>query len=414
MTNSSPQPPENESRRRPILDRDEKIAVIVAFLTIGSILFWTLGSGLRQGILSTSGLKSSWSKWTNSLLSSDRTTDIADIGLSETKATTDIDSTRASTDHLLLNGKLSEPVESETLERTSKYLDRQSKIKDDDDLTGAAAFTKPTGDLDLAAPAATGIALGTGMAKPNVTQPRTPKLDGQATAPKVAPLPTSREKVTTPEVAPTTPKTEGEVTPPTPQIAFRDIQPDYWAYPFIARLGERQLISGSSGNNSFEPEKLITRGSMATLLSEAFDLTISQPARNFTDVSNQDALADIKKAVETGFMKGYSDREFRPRQNIPRYQVLVTLASGLDLPPSQDASTTLSKFDDTANIPDWAREQVAAAIEAGLVVNRPAFSTNSLNPDEPATRAEVAAMIHQALVRSDKLQPIDSQYIVRP
>jgi hypothetical protein len=272
--------------------------------------------------------------------------------------------------------------------------------------------------------------LGTGMAKPNVTQPRTPQLDGQATAPKVVPqAPTSREKVTTPEVAPTTPKTEGEatapetpttpkteeeVTPPTPQIAFRDIQPDYWAYPFIARLGEQKLISGSSGNNSFEPEKLITRGSMATLLSEAFDLTITQPARNFTDVSNQDALADIKKAVETGFMKGYSDREFRPRQNIPRYQVLVTLASGLDLPPSQDASTTLSKFDDTENIPDWATEQVAAAIEAGLVVNRPAFSTNSLNPNEPATRAEVAAMIHQALVRSDKLQPINSQYIVQP
>lgn len=398
MTNSSPQPPENESRRRPILDPDEKIAVIVAFLTIGSILFWSLGSGLRQGILSASGLKSSWSRWTNSLLSSDRTTDQPNLGLSKTQSqATDIDSTQAkTTDNLVLNGKFSDPVELETLEQTSKYLDRQPKIRDGEGLTGAAAFTKPTGDLDLAAPAATGIAVGTGIATPNVTQPRTPK------------------------VAPTTPQTEREVTTPevtpeTPQIAFTDVQPDYWAYPFINKLGEQQLISGFSGNNLFEPEKLITRASMATSISQAFDRPASQPVRNFTDVSNQNALAaDIREAVETGFMKGYSEQEFRPLENIPRYQVLVTLASGLNLKPSQDATTTLSKFDDTQNIPDWAREQVATAIDAGLVVNRPEFSTNSLNPNEPATRAEVAAMIYQALVRSDKLEPIDSQYIVQP
>jgi hypothetical protein len=34
-----------------------------------------------------------------------------------------------------------------------------------------------------------------------------------------------------------------------------------------------------------------------------------------------------------------------------------------------------------------------------------------LNPNQNATRAEVAAIIHQALVRSGRLQPIQSPYI---
>ena len=154
---------------------------------------------------------------------------------------------------------------------------------------------------------------------------------------------------------------------------------------------------------------------MATLISQAFDQPASQPAKNFTDVPNQNAIAaDINKAVETGFMHGYSDKEFRPLENIPRYQVLVTLATGLGLKPSQDASSILGKFNDPDGVPDWAEEQVAAAAEAGLAVNRPGFSSNFLQPNEPATRAEVAAMIHQALVQLKQLKSIDSQYIVKP
>ena len=419
MTNSSPQPPENESRNQPILNFDEKIAIIVAFLTIGSILFWSLGSGLRTGILSASGLRSSWSKWTNYLLSSSQTTEKTDLRSTKTKF--------KATDNIILDGELSEPVKLDTLERrTSKYLDRQPKIKEPEHLDSATAFTRPTEDsFGLIAPTVTGIALGKRKTTtPKVTPPVTPQPEEQVTTPDVTPpiTPQPEEQVTTPDVTPpVTPQPEEQVTTPdvtppvTPQIAFTDLTPNYWAYPFIEKLGKQQLIANFSGNGLFEPEKLITRASMATLISQAFDRTASQPARNFTDVSENNIIAaDIKKAVETGFMKGYSEREFRPLENIPRYQVLVTLASGLDLQPSPDASATLGKFDDMENIPDWAKEQVAAAIEAGLAVNRPEFSTNSLNLDEPATRAEVAAMIHQALVQSDKLEPIDSQYIVRP
>ena len=111
-------------------------------------------------------------------------------------------------------------------------------------------------------------------------------------------------------------------------------------------------------------------------------------------------------------MKGYSDDEFRPAENIPRYQVLVTLATGLGLEPSGDPVTILQNFSDRDQIPKWAISQVAAATEAGLTVNRPGFDLQALKPQEPATRAEVAAMIYQTLQQMDKVPTIDSEYIV--
>ena len=131
-------------------------------------------------------------------------------------------------------------------------------------------------------------------------------------------------------------------------------------------------------------------------------------------LTNRNEIAqDIDKAVRLGFMQGYSQEEFRPLENIPRYQVLVTLATGLGLKPSGDVEQTLQQFDDSDGVPSWARQQVAAAIENRFLVNRPEFASNSLMPETPATRAEVAAMIHQALVQTDEIQPLESEYIIR-
>ncbi|MEL7245882.1 MAG: S-layer homology domain-containing protein, partial [Cyanobacteria bacterium J06573_2] len=46
----------------------------------------------------------------------------------------------------------------------------------------------------------------------------------------------------------------------------------------------------------------------------------------------------------------------------------------------------------------------------GLVVNYP--DRNSFRPNEEATRAEVAAMLHQALVKIDQVEPVKSQYVI--
>lgn len=64
-------------------------------------------------------------------------------------------------------------------------------------------------------------------------------------------------------------------------------------------------------------------------------------------------------------------------------------------------------YQDAAQIPQYAVDDVAATIAAGIVVNYP--NLRALNPTRSATRGEVAALIHQALVSQGKAAPIADQ-----
>jgi len=188
----------------------------------------------------------------------------------------------------------------------------------------------------------------------------------------------------------------------------------------------------------------------------------------------------IEDAYEMGFMKGYPGGEFRPNQPVTKVEVLVSLAQNLNLPTTtadnskpvaasampapaqatprrramrplmfplgmtalmqplmttpakasaaanpQPASSNTSQrpvslavsdyYQDAAQIPQYAVDDVAATTAAGIVVNYP--DQRVLNPTLPATRGEVAALIHQALVSQGKAAPITdqaaAQYVVR-
>ena len=382
MTNQSPPESQNpipERRKRPAtgVTFDEMIAIIVAFTTIGSILFWAIGnkSGNLAGNFGLGGNSSG-------LLSSDRTTD-TNIGLG------DKDLERE-------NRELAARLQQE--DRAVAYIPANKTVK------LPAKAEKRAFSLDSGAK----LVPLAGVA----TLPAVVKKPAKANVVKKAP---DKAEIDTPPAAVVPEKTETAVTPETTRMP-QDVAPDYWAYPFVKQMREKALVPELAKNQEFDPDALITRASMATLVSQAFE---EQPAtestKKFNDVSNKNEIAkDIDKAVSTGFMQGYSDNEFRPLENIPRYQVLVTLATGLGLKPSKDVDQILNQFDDSENMPDWAKQQVAAATEAGLVINPPSVQKGSLAPEKPATRAEVAAMIHQALVKTDKLEPLESEYIVKP
>ena len=107
----------------------------------------------------------------------------------------------------------------------------------------------------------------------------------------------------------------------------------------------------------------------------------------------------IQSAYEMGFLEGYPGRIFKPEQMIPRVQALVSLTTGLNLSVNQTKPTVLNAyFQDASQIPNYAVEQVAAALQNRIVVDYP--NVQDLNPNQVATRAEVAAFIYQALVKA--------------
>jgi len=327
MTNLPP--PDPRSSQTDVLGFDEFIGILVAFSTIGGILFWSV-SHRNQGFNITS------------LLSSSPTS--------------------------------SEPTQTPT--------------------PGATASSVAVLPVPTVAPTDSPQAL---ILVPSPAQIR-PGI------PLLIPLPI-QTPVPTPSPTPVAPSTPAPAKP----VSFIDVPQDYWARPFIDALSARGIVNGLT-TGYFQPDKPVSRAEFAAMLQQAFDKTPGQTTTEFKDVpSNLWAAPAIDKATKTGFLNGYPGNIFQPQQQIPRVQVLVALATGLNLTAKSLPSQTLQTYQDAAQIPKYAVEKIAAATETGLVVDYP--NQKVLNPNQNATRAEVAAMIYQALVHAGEAQPIQSQYI---
>ncbi|HEY9622541.1 MAG TPA: S-layer homology domain-containing protein [Crinalium sp.] len=202
-----------------------------------------------------------------------------------------------------------------------------------------------------------------------------------------------------------------EASPASTPVSYSDVPADYWAYPFIAGLTQRGIVTGFE-DGTFRPDQPLSRAEYAAQVQQIFDQQ-KQNAITFQDVpSDFWARSAIDTAVKIGFLKGYPGNVFRPDQPIPRYQVLLSLANGFDLNPPANPATVVSTYQDNAQLPGYAVPAIAAATSKSIVVNYP--DINVLHPNRSATRAEVAAMIYQALVATGRAEPIQSNYIVQP
>jgi hypothetical protein len=202
---------------------------------------------------------------------------------------------------------------------------------------------------------------------------------------------------------------------PTPVVAqsttFVDVSGSYWAATFINELVGRGVIAGFP-DGTFKPDAPVTRAQFAAMIQKAFpNKTRTRSAITFVDVATTYwARAAINNAYEIGFLSGYPGQVFRPEQNIPREQVLVALANGLNYTAANNVDSILSYYNDASGISGFARAPIAAATEKQMVVNY--ANLTQLNPTRNATRAEVAAFIYQALVAQGQVTAINSPYIV--
>ncbi|MFM7424974.1 MAG: S-layer homology domain-containing protein [Elainella sp.] len=359
----SGQPPTRDSDRSP-LGFDELVALFVAFSAIGAILWWTLGQRAstwigQSGLLGTRVEPSG---------------QVGTVGLPGITASPSPASA----------GAPSPTAAASTATDTTTVTTEAT--------TGTAAPAAPT----ITAPAA--------PTAPAAVVPR-PAVPVPIPAPIVVAPPAPSPVPASPAPTIVVPNAGANA------VTFPDVPTTYWAYPFINELGKRGMIAGV-GDGSFQPDQPVNRAQYAALLSEVLS-GARQGEIPFSDVQPGFwAAQPIDAAVKAGFLKGYPDKTFEPAEPITKMQVLLSLANGFQLPKPADPNAAIQPLADRDQIPEWAKPAVGAATQAGVVVNYPDVS--QFRPNESATRAEVAAMLYQALKTTGQLPPIQSNYIVQP
>jgi hypothetical protein len=269
----------------------------------------------------------------------------------------------------------------------------------------AASPTAPTGDLTATLPTNAGDR-NNGWLNNALPAAGAGAIIGSAVTSQPAPAASPTAPVTSPLLDPSPVPVIGAA------INFPDVPQDYWARPFIDALTQRGVASGFP-DGTYRPDQPVTRAEYARLLQDVFVQDEKNAAIAFSDV-NADfwAAPAIDVAVKRGFLKGYSEGDFRPDQPITRLEVLLSLVNGLGLPLAGQPAAAIQRYSDNPQIPKWAIPATATATNSNMVVNYP--DLNMLNPSQPTSRAEVAALIHQALVTAGKTEAIQSDYIVKP
>ncbi|HEY9668418.1 MAG TPA: S-layer homology domain-containing protein [Coleofasciculaceae cyanobacterium] len=324
-----------------------------------------------------------------------------------------------------------------TLSRGDRGFNLNTFIKPQADNQSKAESLPLLVPLPTATPEAKPLPLpGQAQISPSPFPARVTPLPISPVEPEAAPEPTSsvvpetvpeRQTNNIPITVPIAPKAEAppteiapkaEVSPvttpatPAPTVKFTDVPQDLWARPYIEALATRGIIKGFP-DGTFKPGGSITRAEFAALLQKAFEQKPKATAAKFKDVSsNFWALPAIQESVKTGFLQGYPKNVFRPNQAIPKAQVLVALANGLGVTPANASPEVLKTYQDANQIPDYAQAPISAATKAGFVVNYP--NPKILNPRRNASRAEVAAMVYQAMAQAGKVEAIPSQYVAKP
>ncbi|MCR8634364.1 S-layer homology domain-containing protein [Paenibacillus radicis (ex Xue et al. 2023)] len=128
--------------------------------------------------------------------------------------------------------------------------------------------------------------------------------------------------------------------------------------------------------------------------SKPEDKSKPSESMNWKDIQGHWAQAQIEDGASKGIINGYSDGSFLPDHMITRAEFTLMISRALHL----QGKTEKLAFSDANQIPSWALEGVSSAVNAGWITG---YEDNTFRPDQPISRAEIAAIVGRALKLSD-------------
>jgi len=187
---------------------------------------------------------------------------------------------------------------------------------------------------------------------------------------------------------------------------FVDIQ-KHWAQQDIEFMASKDIVKGIT-DNTFAPNKNITRAEFAALLVRALGINEVKPAQGqFADVEpNAWYYSSVETAAAAGLVKGLVENKYAPTNLITREQMAAMILRALayanvniDLTAGEQEQL-LAGFRDKDKISAWGITSLAQTVKAGLINGA---TSTTLEPVANATRAQATVIIKRMMEKAGRL-----------
>lgn len=178
---------------------------------------------------------------------------------------------------------------------------------------------------------------------------------------------------------------------------FDDLGSVPWAVPGITAMQAQGVLQGV-GTDSFDPNGLLTRAQMATVLGRLFGWKSGAASTTtpFADSGSIPSYAQpyVSMAAQQGILQGEPGNRFDPGGNMTWAQLAVAVARAYRYPQvaTDQVATWLAELPNGSGTPSWATQAVAQDVQAGDFSGSIA---DLYQPGADVTRAELATFLYQ-------------------
>ena len=182
-----------------------------------------------------------------------------------------------------------------------------------------------------------------------------------------------------------------------PSDPFADMK-THWSKDYVNELYFEGILTGSTGSDGklyYRPNDSMTRQEFVVALMRYLDVDAALYEKADLPYADASSIAkwaqnSMKAAYVLGYMSGSSSGGklyAKPTSTISRQEAMVILARSQKL--KSESSSALDKFTDASKVAKWAKPELAAMVERGIING----SKGKLNPTGNVTRGEVAKML---------------------
>lgn len=190
-------------------------------------------------------------------------------------------------------------------------------------------------------------------------------------------------------------------------LRAEDPEGEPMTYTLLRQPRKGEVVLGEDGSFQYTPKKnkvgvdsfSFTATDPAGNVSREATVTVQilkpTDARQYADTAGTDCRFEAEWLKNSGLFSGETVSGqwcFCPEKTVSRGQFLAMAVKALDIPLQEPEAETLP-----ADVPQWLRPYVAAALRSGLLAHWPQTQTGGFEPDAPVTGAQAAVLLQNAL-----------------